>query len=65
MFRYKLMSEHNIRLIKPQLDKTTAKADNIMFVNKNYDLSGYKFEEKMNLLNRKLAELLSIERAKK
>lgn len=65
LFRYKLMSEHNIRLIKPQLDKMTAKADNITFVNKNYDLSGYKFEEKMNLLNRKLAELLSIERAKK
>ena len=59
------MSEHNIRLIKPHLDKMTAKADNITFVNKNYDLSGYKFEEKMNLLNRKLAELLSIERAKK
>ena len=46
------------------IKKIIAKLDNIMFVNKGNDLSPYKFEEKMALLNKKLAEVLSAERAK-
>ena len=46
------------------MKKEIAKADNIMYLEKENDLSKYKFEEKMALLNKKLAEVLSEERQK-
>lgn len=64
LYRYKLLSENNIREAIPMIKKIIAKLDNIMFVNKGNDLSPYQFEEKMALLNKKLAEVLSAERAK-
>lgn len=64
LFRYKLLSENNIRIAEPQMKKEIAKADNIMYLEKENDLSKYKFEEKMALLNKKLAEVLSEERQK-
>lgn len=64
LYRYKSLSENNIREAIPMIKKIIAKLDNIMFVNKGNDLSPYKFEEKMALLNKKLAEVLSAERAK-
>ena len=64
LYRYKLLSENNTREATPMIKKIIAKLDNIMFVNKGNDLSPYKFEEKMALLNKKLAEVLSAERAK-
>ena len=36
----------------------------LFFQNKNYDLNEYKYDEKLALLNKKLAETLSSQRAK-
>ena len=64
LFRYKLLSENNVRVATPQIKKSIAKADNIMYLEKGNDLSRYGFEEKMALLNKKLAEVLSEKRQK-
>lgn len=64
LFRYKLLSENNVREATPQIKKSIAKADNIMYLEKGNDLSRYGFEEKMALLNKKLAEVLSEKRQK-
>lgn len=64
LFRYKLLSEQNIAKAEPQIDRSIAKADKLFFQNKNYDLNEYKYDEKLALLNKKLAETLSSQRAK-
>ena len=63
-FRYTLLGEKNIHQAEAQIDRHIEKADNLQFPNKNYDLSKYYYDEKLDLLNKKLLELIQEERQK-
>lgn len=54
--RYKLLDEMNTRKAEFQIDKLIEKFENIKFLNKNYDLTPYRYEEKMTLLNTRLKQ---------
>lgn len=60
--RYSLLSDLNIKKAQPAIDRQREKAENMKILNKNYDLSDYKFNEKLEMLNKKLAETIKAER---
>lgn len=63
-FRYSLLSEKNTKEAEPQIDQSIAKSVKMTIINRRYNLEDYKYDEKLALLNKKLAELLAEERAK-
>ncbi len=56
--RYKIIGEQNIRRVEYDVDKRIEKAENLRFVNKNYDFSDCKYNEKLAVINRKLAQII-------
>lgn len=62
LFRYTLQSEKNTRQAERLLDKSIEKAENLKLIGKNYDLTDYKYDEKLTLLNSKLLKVLQDER---
>lgn len=54
----------NNHVAEPIIDRQIAKLENMHIQGKNYDLSEYKFDEKMQILNNKLAQVIKDERKK-
>ena len=64
IMRYNVMSEQNNHMAEPIIDKQIAKIENMHIQGKNYDLSEYKYDEKLDILNKKLAQVIKDERTK-
>ena len=64
VMRYNVMSEQNNHMAEPIIDKQIAKIENMHIQGKNYDLSEYKYDEKLDILNKKLAQVIKDERTK-
>ena len=56
--RYTLLGDKNTHQAEYKIDKHIEKAENLRFPNKNYDLSDYNYDEKMMILNQKLAKVI-------
>lgn len=59
MFRYNLMAEKNLQEAKPLLDSQFAKFDHLHFDVSKYEISKFNYDEKLQILNDKLKEVLS------
>ena len=59
MFRYDLMAEKNLHEAEPLLDKEVAKFESLRFDASKYDISKFNYDEKLQILNDKLKEVLS------
>lgn len=59
MFRYDLMAEKNLHEAEPLLDKEVAKFESLRFDVSKYDMSKFNYDEKLQILNDKLKEVLS------
>ena len=64
VMRYNVLTEKNNHVAEPIIDRQIAKLENMHIQGKNYDLSEYKFDEKMQILNNKLAQVIKGERKK-
>lgn len=64
VMRYNVLTEKNNHVAEPIIDRQIAKLENMHIQGKNYDLSEYKFDEKMQILNKKLAQVIQDERTK-
>lgn len=56
--RYDLISEKNTKSAQPLIDNQISKTEHLQFVNKDYDLGKYSYDEKLMILNEKLATVL-------
>ena len=56
--RYDLISEKNTKSAQPLIDNQISKTEHLQFVNKDYDLGKYGYDEKLMILNEKLATVL-------
>ena len=63
MLRYSTISEKELKKAEPEIDRQIAKRNNLR-IQKNYDLSAYSFDEKLEVLNKRLASELQAERLK-
>lgn len=59
MLRYDLMAEKNLHEAEPLLDKEVAKFESLRFDASKYDISKFNYDEKLQILNDKLKEVLS------
>lgn len=64
MFRYDLLAEQNVHAAQSQIDRSIERTENLKYINKNYDLSAYKYDDKLALLNEKLKAALQKTREK-
>ena len=64
-FRYNLRDELNVNVAQRQIDRSIEKFENLRFLNKNYDLNDYQYEEKFALINERLRRALQQERRKR
>ncbi len=62
--RYTLQGDKNVSQAQYGIDKHIEKAEHLQFPNKSYDLSEYQYDEKLNLLNQRLKEVIQIQRKK-
>lgn len=62
--RYRLMSEKNTEFASYQIDKKIEYHNKLKFIRPNnyYDLGKYKYDEKIQILNNKLLEIIQSER---
>ncbi len=56
--RYDLMLERNGKIAEPLIDKQIEKMEHIKFVGKDYDFSKCNYDEKLDMLNTKLSEVI-------
>ena len=59
MFRYDLMAEKNLHGAEPLLDRQVAKFESLRFDASRYDMNKFNYEEKLQILNDKLKEVLA------
>ena len=62
--RYTLQCEQNIKKAEYQVDRHIEKAENLKFINKNYDLTDYKYDKKFELLEKELKDIIKSVRQK-
>lgn len=62
--RYNVLAEQNGKIAEKQVDNELKKSENIRSFGKNYDLSEFKYDDKMQILNKKLATIIGDERKK-
>lgn len=56
--RYDLISEKNTKSAQYQIDKQIEKTEHLQFVDRDYDMNKYNYDEKLQILNEKLAVVL-------
>ena len=52
--------QQNIKKAEYQVDRHIEKAENLKFINKNYDLTDYKYDKKFELLEKELKDILKL-----
>ena len=57
--RYKLISEKCIKEAEPTLDNAVSKALKIKFIDKNYDMKKFAYDEKLGIISSKLNETIA------
>lgn len=62
MMRYDVMAERNNENAKFPIDKQIEKIENLKIQNKSYDLTKFQYNEKLDILNEKLKNILKTER---